>query len=162
MDRPLGLWPAPPAGDAAERLAVVLDGTLASAVAAATAVRMGRPAVGLIAAPPGAAEHAAMAMAAALELPCLALPEPRFAWSEPAGWGALVQAASGAEARRLVLPATRDEAEPPLPWRLAALDQAAQAFGLAGIWAPLIGYSPAEVARLGVAVGVSAEHATNP
>ena len=57
-----------------------------------------------------------------------------------------------------MLPSTSDEAEPPLPIRLHAAENALLTNGLDGLWAPLLGWEPVEVGRLALALGVPFAH----
>lgn len=146
----IGPWPSPPPFTADALAALWLDGSLDSTVAAHLLDRAGRQWLGLV---PAGAPVEAMATAAALGAPTVALPAagpmPRLS-----AWAAASEAASGAGARWLVTGLSESPGEPPLPLRILAIETAVRAHGLEGVYAPLLGYAPIELGRLALALGV--------
>ncbi|MFP5501362.1 MAG: 7-cyano-7-deazaguanine synthase [Candidatus Sericytochromatia bacterium] len=149
----IGPWPSPPPFTADARAALWLDGGLESAVAAYMLDRAGLTWLALL--PAGAPEEA-MAIAAALGAPTVTLPVagplPRLS-----AWAAASEAAAAEGARWLVTGLSESPGEPPLPLRLLAVETAIRAHGLEGVYAPLLGYTPIEVGRLALALGVPFE-----
>jgi hypothetical protein len=156
---PVGAWPAPiPFGTA--RAALWLDGSTAGAAIAHWLTQAGADWVGLIDASPhhtGRAREAAGAIAAALGVRAhpVAAEGPV---TTPLGWAKASQVGLAAGATWLVLPAIGDDGEPPLPLRLHAAETALLAHGMAGLWAPLLGWDGLAVGRLALALGVPFAH----
>lgn len=151
--RPVGPWPEPfPFGDA--RAAVWLDGSTAGAAIAHWFHAAGANWLALVdeLAPPPARE-AAQAQARRLGVP-LIHERAGTAVTTPVGWARAGEAAIAQQARWLVVPATRDDAEVPLPLRLHAAETALIAYGLEGLWAPLLGWKPVELGRLALSLEV--------
>lgn len=134
-------------------MALWLDGSLESAVAAHLLSRLPNGWVALV---PAAAPVEAQAVAEALAAPIALLPVPGPLAGLTA-WGAASEAALAAKAAWLVAGLSADDAEPPLPLRLFALETAIMAHGLQGLYAPLLGYTPIELGRLALALGVPLE-----
>lgn len=147
----IGAWPTPP--PFADRAALWLDGGLESAVAAQWLSRLPSGWVALV---PASAPPEARAIAEALAAPVVPLPVPG-PLSGLAAWGAASEAALAAGASWLATGLTTDGLEPPLPLRLFALETAIMAHGLQGLYAPLLGYTPIELGRLALALGVPLE-----
>lgn len=151
----VGAWPAPiPFGTA--RAGVWLDGSTASAAIAHWLSQAGCDWVALIdhgAHRPTRAHALAQALATALGAPTrVVVAEGPI--TTPLGWAKAATVGMASGATWLVLPALSDDAEPPLPLRLHAAETALVAQGLAGCWAPLLGWDGIAVGRLALALGV--------
>lgn len=151
---PVGAWPGPLPFESA-RVAVWLDGTIASGAIAWALTHAGIDWVALIDARRATRGQAgAEAQARRLGVQSV-LTDSGSGLTTLPGWSAAGQAALTAQATWLVLPVTHD-AEPglPLPLRLHAAETALLAHGLDGLWAPLLGWQPVAIARLALGVGV--------
>jgi hypothetical protein len=149
---PVGPWPgAIPVGS--DRAAVWLDGSMASAAIAHWLTQAGTRWVALIGTGPGKGREVAHELAEALGVRTVPIAATGPVTSL-AGWATAGEAAVAADCPWLVLPATLDATEPPLPLRLHAAEAALQAYGLSGLWAPLLGWEPLTIARLSLALGV--------
>lgn len=154
---PVGAWPGPlPFGEV--RVAAWLDGTIASGAIASALSGAGIDWVGLVDTHrPARAQTAAEALARRLGATTHGV-DPAASVTTLAGWSTAGQAALAAEAAWLVLPVTHDaEPGPPLPLRLHAAETALVAYGLGGLWAPLLGWEPVAIARLALATSVPFE-----
>lgn len=155
IPEPIGLWPVPWPFPADAHVALWLDGSTAGAAIARALSATGTRWTALVARYPelpapavAAARRQAEGAGGVREVESMA----RFI--EPAGWAGAFQAARHEGATWILAPLTVDEATPPLPLRLAAAEQALITWGLSGVRAPLLGWSPTEVARLALALEV--------
>jgi hypothetical protein len=134
-------------------VAVWLDGTLPSAVAAGWVARQHRHWVGLAARVLGRPERgflAAQALAGELGAETIALDSPAGV-STPVGWALAHQAAVTAGASWLVA-GFQDEGGVPVALRLHAADEALRLTGFGGIWAPVLNEDAIALARLAQAL----------
>lgn len=156
---PVGAWPAPiPFGSA--RAALWLDGSTAGAAIAHWLTQASADWVALIDHAddrPQLARDAAGAIAAGLGVSArpVAAEGPV---TTPLGWAMAAHVGEAAGATWLVLPTVEDDGEPPLPLRLHAAETALNAHGMAGLWAPLLGWDGLAVGRLALALGVPFAH----
>lgn len=145
-----GPWPGLPPYPPDAVLAVWLDGTLASAVAAGWVARGPNPWHAIAAridGRPTRGYRAAIGLAHALGREPITLDTPA-PFTEPAGWALAHQAARIEDASWLVTGATGASLE------LAAADAALEATGFGGIWAPLFGEEAVHLARLALALEI--------
>jgi 7-cyano-7-deazaguanine synthase in queuosine biosynthesis len=156
---PVGAWPAPiPFGQA--RAALWLDGSTAGAAIAHWLTQAGVDWVALIddgPPHPTRAREAARAIAGSLGVSAHPV-TAEGPVTTPLGWAKAAHVGQEAGATWLVLPTLADENEPPLPLRLHAAETALVTHGMAGLWAPLLGWDTVAVGRLALALGVPFTH----
>lgn len=151
--RPVGPWPGP-IPFTGQRAALWLDGTTAGAAIAHWLHAAGVDCLALVDdLAPMPAREAAEAQARRLNVPCAHV-DAGTAVTTPVGWALAGQAAIAHHAGWLVVPATTDPADVPLPIRLHAAETALVAYGLSGLWAPLIGWEPVAIGRLALGLDV--------